>query len=226
MNFSEDFFLNFHAHKQLPAKDEIVIQSLFLKKDLITNKSDKIFFTAGLHPWHADKLSKDLIKKRLEWFIQTKKIIAVGETGLDKLKGPDLNKQLEVFKLHIEIAEKHNLPLIVHSVKSHNEILKLKIDLKSKIPWVIHHFNGSKQLANDFINYGFYLSLSHHINDDKSRISKYLGQLPVDKLFLETDDFDIDIKDLYSIAAIKFNMNIKNLKKQLINNLNNLLNVC
>ena len=226
MIFSEDYFLNFHAHQQLPAEDEIVIQSLFLQDDLITKKSDKIFFTAGLHPWHADRLSEDLTKKRLEQLIQSKSILAVGETGLDMLKGPDLNIQIEIFKLHIEIAEKYNLPLIVHSVKSHNEILKLKIDLKSKIPWVIHHFNGNKQLALDFIYHGFYLSVSHHINNTKSRLSQYLGQLPIEKIFLETDDFNIDIKDLYSTAAVKFNMNTKNLKKQLMNNLNSLLNEC
>lgn len=224
MNFSENVFLNFHAHQQMPAENEIVIQSLFLQNDLITKNSDKIFFTAGLHPWHADQLSESKIIERLETLLQNKSIIAIGETGLDKLKGVDWETQKKVFRAHIEIADKYNLPLIVHSVKAHNEVLKLKIESKSKVPWVIHHFNGSKQMAMDFINHGFYLSLCNHINNSGSKLSGYLGELPVNRIFLETDDFNIDIKDLYSVAAKKFNMNIENFKKQLINNLNSLLN--
>lgn len=224
MNFPEDFFLDFHAHQRKPAEKEIVIQSLFLQNDLITNTSDKIFFTSGLHPWHADQLSIEEVKTRLEQFIHSKSIIAVGEAGLDKLKGPDLDVQIEVFKQHMEIAEKYNLPLIVHSVKTHNEILKLKIESKSKVPWVIHHFNGGKQIATDFIKQGFYLSVSKHINNEKSKINHYLGELPIEKIFLETDDFNIDIKYLYEYAARKFNMSIEDFKKQLINNLKSLLN--
>jgi TatD DNase family protein len=224
MNFPEDFFLDFHAHQRIPAEKEIVIQSLFLQNDLITNISDKIFFTAGLHPWHADQLSTEELKTRLEQFINSKSIIAVGEAGLDKLKGPDLDVQIEVFKQHIEIAEKYSLPLIIHSVKAHNEILKLKIESKSKVPWVIHHFNGGKQIASDFIKQGFYLSVSKHINNEKSRINHYFGELPIEKIFLETDDFNIDIKYLYEYAARKFNMSIEDFKKQLIKNLKSLLN--
>ncbi|MFC2152241.1 TatD family hydrolase [Bacteroidota bacterium] len=224
MNFSEDQYLNFHAHQQEPAEDEVVIQSLFLQENLITKKGDKIFFTAGLHPWHANKLSGSEITDRLESLINTKSIIAIGETGLDKLKGPDLKTQIKIFKAHIEIAEKYKLPIIVHSVKAHNDILKLKIDLKSSVPWVLHHFNGSKQIALDFINHGCYLSVCHHINNPNSKLSNYFGELPIEKIFLETDDFNIDIKDLYLSAAKKFNISVDYLKKQLIKNLKNLLN--
>lgn len=224
MNISENVYLNFHAHRQQPANDEIVIQSLFLQDNLITPKGDKIFFTAGLHPWHADQLSEKEIKDKLVKLIETKSIIAVGEAGLDKLKGPDLKTQENVFKIQIEIAEKYNLPVIVHSVKAHNEILKLKIDLNSKVPWVLHHFNGSKQLALDLIDHGFYLSLSYHIDNSNSRLSKYLGELPVDKIFLETDDFTIDIKHLYKVASEKFDMPDQELRKQFIKNLKKLIN--
>ena len=56
MNLSGDYYLNFHAHQQKPDEDEIVIQSLFLQDNLTTPSSGKIFFTAGLHPWHANHL--------------------------------------------------------------------------------------------------------------------------------------------------------------------------
>jgi TatD DNase family protein len=78
-------------------------------------------------------------------------------------------------------------------------------------------------MAFDLINQGFYLSLSYHITNLKSRLSGYLSDLPIDKLFLETDDFDIDIRDLYKAFSEKCNVSVDNLKEQLLKNLNNLL---
>ena len=224
MNISENLYLNFHAHEEKPVDGGIVIQSLFLQDNLITPESDKIFFTAGLHPWHADRLSELEIEKKLIQLIESESIIAVGEAGLDKLKGPSLELQEKAFKKHMEVAEKYNLPLIIHSVKTHNEILKLKIDQNSRNPWVLHHFNGSKQMAMDLIDHGFYLSLSYHINDNNSRLRHYFSELPIDRIFLETDDFNVDIKEIYAKAASKRNISVEDLKKQMIKNLKALMN--
>ncbi|MGM0409047.1 MAG: TatD family hydrolase [Bacteroidota bacterium] len=219
MNLSGDIYLNFHAHQQEPDEDEIVIQSLFLQDNLTTQSSDKIFFTSGLHPWHADQLDINQIEEKLEKLILAKKIIAIGETGLDKLKGVKWETQFRVLKKHIEISEKYQLPLVIHSVKAHNEILKLKKDTGAKSQWVIHNFTGSKQMAMDFIDHGFYLSICHHIKNENSRINYFFHQLPKDKIFLETDDFDISIKELYQIAAEKLEISVEELKMQLIYNL-------
>jgi len=224
MIFDENLYLNFHAHQQVPAEDEVVIQSKFLQEDLIVSNSDKIFFTAGLHPWHANVLDETEIKSKLDQLVKSKSIIAIGETGIDKLKGPDLDIQTTVFRYHIEIADKYKLPIIIHSVKAHNEIFKLKKETKSKVPWVIHHFNGSKHMAFDFIDHGFYLSLCHHIKSKNSKLSDYFCELPIEKFFLETDDFRIDIKNLYKLAALKMGVSINTLKKQLMLNLKRLLN--
>jgi len=223
MNLSGDYYLNFHAHQQKPDEDEIVIQSLFLQDNLTTPSSGKIFFTAGLHPWHANQLNMSQIENKLREFITEKKIIAIGEAGMDKLKGVQWDTQLQVFKKHIEISEKYKLPLVIHSVKAHNEILKLKKDTNAKSPWVIHNFTGSKQMALDFIDHGFYLSICHHIKNKNSKINQFFHQLPKHRIFLETDDFDISIKELYQVAAAKWSISIEALKLQLISNLQEFL---
>ena len=79
-------------------------------------------------------------------------------------------------------------------------------------------------MALDLINHGFYLSVSHYINNPNSKLSGYLGELPIEKIFLETDDFDVDIKNLYLIAANKFDISVDKLKKQIMLNLKNLWN--
>lgn len=223
MNLPGDYYLNFHAHQQKPDEDEIVIQSLFLQDNITTQSSGKIYFTAGLHPWHADQMNLGQIEKKLEGFISGEKIIAIGETGLDKLKGVNWDTQIRVFKKHIEISEKYKLPLVIHSVKAHNEVIKLKKDTEAKSHWVIHNFTGSKQMALDFIEHGFYLSICHHIKNENSRINQFFQQLPKDKIFLETDDFDISIKELYQVAAKKMMVSIEELKLQLLYNLKEFL---
>lgn len=224
MKIYDNNFLNFHVHQHEAGKEEIVIQSLFLQENRIVEPGDTVFYTAGLHPWHADLLSGTEIEYRLQKLIEEKKIIAVGETGLDKIRGAKWETQLEAFNLQAHIAEKNNLPIIIHSVKSHNEVLKLKINLNSKIPWVIHNFTGSEQIATDLIRHGFYLSLCHHIQNSNSRISEYFNTLPLDKIFLETDDFNVNIKGLYHTAATKFGISIEELKKQIVMNFESLFN--
>lgn len=223
MNLSNDLYINFHAHQQEPGDEEIVIQSLFLQDNFVVPAMDNVFFTAGLHPWHADLLDLNQIEKKLEAFISGKKIIAIGETGLDKIKGVHWEIQQQVFKKHIELSEKYHFPLVIHSVKTHNDVLKLKKDSGAKSNWVIHNFTGSLQMAMDFIDHCCYLSFCHHLKNERSRISQFFYQLPKSKIFLETDDFDISIKELYQNAAKKWMISVDDLKSQLVYNLQEFL---
>ncbi|MCG8409912.1 MAG: TatD family hydrolase [Bacteroidales bacterium] len=226
MNIEQDIYLNFHTHKQKLYDDEIIIHNLFLQdENLITHNGNKIFFSAGLHPWHADLLTKDEIVTKFEMLVNNQVIIAVGEIGIDKLNGPELEIQSKIFEYQAQLAERYELPLIIHSVKAHNEILKFRKTLKPEKPWVIHNFNGSKQMAFNLIENGFYLSLGHCITNPNSRLSSYLNELPLTKIFLETDDYDIDIKYLYLVLAQKIGKSERSLRKQLINNLRNFLYV-
>ena len=93
MNLSGNLFLNFHAHEQRPTPYELIIQSKFLQDYLDPNKPDTILYTSGLHQWHAEQLSSEQIRECLEKRIKLKQIIVIGETGLDKLKSPDLKIQ-------------------------------------------------------------------------------------------------------------------------------------
>jgi len=78
-------------------------------------------------------------------------------------------------------------------------------------------------MALDFIDHGFYLSICHHIKNENSRINQFFHQLPKDRIFLETDDFNISIKEMYQIAAEKMMIRVDELKLQMVNNLQNFL---
>ena len=81
-------------------------------------------FSCGIHPWYSEDSEPQL--KYLYEIATDPRIIAIGETGLDKLKGPSLNVQIPVFKSHIELAEKLKKPLIIHAVKVWEQLYHIR----------------------------------------------------------------------------------------------------
>lgn len=99
-------------------------------------KKENKFLSLGIHPWDLSNNAKeDSIKiekalNKIESIIQNNKIFGIGECGLDKLINIDLEYQKNIFVKQIELSIKYNKPLIIHSVKTHNNIIELKKNLK------------------------------------------------------------------------------------------------
>ena len=144
-------------------------------------------------------------------------LIAIGETGFDKLKGPSIDLQRKAFERHFEIAEELSKPLIIHCVRAWPEILEEKKRLKPSTPWVIHGFKGKKELAQQLCDKGFYLSawVEWAIRPVSSET---LNNIPPDRLFLETDGFDIGIEPVYKVVAGYLEMEVEALKTIVYNN--------
>lgn len=146
-------------------------------------------YSLGIHPWNAGRPDTPRLLAQLQELIKANRplIAAVGECGLDTLKGPDLfTKQLPLFKAQIRIAAQHGLPLIIHCVKAWPLLIKTKQEAEAatgacaqtthsaptatapcpthaaatpNIPaWIIHGFRGKPQLASQLLAQGFTLS--------------------------------------------------------------------
>jgi TatD DNase family protein len=198
-------FINIHSHLK-KNDDEIVILNHRFGFDKIPDFQN--FYSVGIHPWDAS-LNPSLIE--LEDIIKHPNCLAIGECGLDKIKGADLALQQKYFLAQLVIAEKHHKPIIIHCVKSFDEIQVIcKPYLKSN-SILIHGFNKNIELAKQLIQKGFYLSISKHFAQTNK-----LSELPIDKLFFETDDNkEIHIKEIYEIAAEKLNMKMELLKEKI-----------
>ena len=164
------------------------VESFLRVKDIV-NKDEIIFGTIGIHPHEADKnnIDTEFIIKNLDL---NKKIIGVGETGLDfYYDNSDRNKQIESFKLHIEAALIANIPLIIHSRNAEEktfEILNNYKDKKLKI--LMHCFTGSKYFAEKLLNLNAYFSASGIITFKKSiELQNTFKFLPLNKILIETD---------------------------------------
>lgn len=153
--------------------------------------------TWGLHPWRAmeELVVPDLSAK-----------LAIGECGLDGLKGPSLARQEEVFFQQISLSEEVGKPLIIHCVKAFDRLLILRKDLHPKMPWMLHGFRGKPQQLQSLLNAGFYVCFGFLHNEESLRAC------PLDRLLLETDDnTEHSIVQLYKDVARERSLDVPTL---------------
>lgn len=139
------------------------------------------FFSAGIHPWNVnpDSLEQDL--QRLGIMLENPRTVAVGECGMDSLKGPELGIQEHAFVAQALLAEEKGLPMILHVVKQIDSIIRIRKDIRPSHPWLIHGFRGGPQQMRQLLDTGFWLSFGIQAN------SASLAAVPDDRLVLETD---------------------------------------
>lgn len=138
-------------------------------------------YSIGIHPWNTPLATPQLLAA-LEAEAARPEIVAIGEAGLDKLKGGPLDKQIELFEKQVALSEKLAKPLIVHCVRAWAELLEVHRRLRPRQPWIIHGFRGKPQLARQLLANGLYLSVGEKCNPDT------LAVIPPDRLLRETDD--------------------------------------
>mgnify|MGYP000011099964 CR=1 FL=1 len=138
-------------------------------------------YSVGIHPWHADLA--DMFGE-VERLAACPAVVAIGETGLDKRRGPSPDIQIPLFRRHIELAEAVGKPLIVHCVGAWQELLALP---RPRVMTIIHGFRGKPELARQLTAAGFFLSLGARYNPASEQFA----------LFRESDMSDAsDLSDL------------------------------
>ena len=149
-------------------------------------KYENVYAALGYFYTLADEISDEDISL-LDKQLNNDKVVAVGEIGLDYYKGKEnRDKQIELFEKMLKLAEKHELPVIVHSRKAMQDtydILK-----RHKVVGSLHSYQGSAEMGKQFIKLGFCLGVGGtitHSNNKKTR--KMLNNVGIDNIFLETD---------------------------------------
>ncbi|WP_370408070.1 TatD family hydrolase [Tenacibaculum dicentrarchi] len=176
-------------------------------------------FSIGIHPWFIleEKIEDEVlfIKKKL----LHKNCYAIGECGLDKLSEVNYALQIPVFKEHVKLSEEFKKPLIIHCVKAFQDILRLKKELKPTQKWIIHGFNKNSQVTTDFIKNDCFLSFGKALLTS-TKLQEVFLNIPLDKIFLETDDAKIDISTVYEKASNIKKISMKKLQKNIHQNFN------
>lgn len=159
----------------------------------IAKKYKNIWCTTGIHPNYVfdEKRSIDKVYQIIEKNIINKKVIGLGETGLDYFKtNKDSKKQMDFFELHLNLSGKKKLPTIVHTRNADKDTINM---LKSSVKrynsiGLIHCFCSSKELAKVALDNDFYISISGIITyKSSSELRDIIKYIPEDKLLIETD---------------------------------------
>jgi len=178
------------------------------------------YYSLGIHPWYINKYKGKLPLKELFAFAKDLKVLAIGESGLDKLCGVPMSEQIEVFKKHISLSENLNKPLIIHQVKCIDELLLLHKQLKPHSPWVIHGFRGKPAQVQQFVSHGFYLSFGELFNPQSLMLT------PVERMFIETDESLLPIEDILQKVATCKDVDKNELKSQIEKNVQQIFISC
>lgn len=207
-------YINIHTHHLSKENGVFLFNNRFgTSTGSVTKLFTDSFFSIGIHPWDV---GSDISMSDFEKWIQHKNCLAIGECGLDKLKGPDLDIQKTKLIEQLDLALKYNKPVIIHCVKAFDELIDICSPFQSKIPLMIHGFNKSEELAIQLMNQGFCISFNHTIFKKQNFD---FGAIPFSKLFLETDtQTNVSIQEIYELASNRFNVELDNLKDKIYSN--------
>ena len=180
--------------------------------DIHTHRHCEGYYTYGIHPWRLSNLSI------LESLLKENKIVAIGETGLDRLHPATYDLQLEVFEQHILLSEQYQKPLIIHCVKAIPDVLRLHKKHQPSQSWIIHGFNGNADEIRQLTQRGIFFSVGESIFYPNRKITKHISSIPLDYLFLETDTSEKTIQQVYEKASELLNLPLDRLKEQIFAN--------
>lgn len=151
----------------------------------IANKYHNVFGAIGIHPENVNDYNEEDISF-IERNINNSKIIAIGEIGLDYHYGKDnREKQIELFEKQLRIAEKYNMPVVIHSRDASFDTINIL--KKYKLKGVIHCFSGSKEIASEYIKMGYYLGVTGVVTFNNAKIINVIKEIGLDYFILETD---------------------------------------
>lgn len=189
--------LDIHSHRPAPYPEGVV--SL---RNLDIPLLEGQLYSAGIHPWDSAPDSSVDSLSRLELIAADRRVVMIGECGVDPAKGGPMFRQLQLLKAQIDISERLKKPLILHCVKSADVILGLKRDLNPSQPWIIHGFRGKPQLARQLTDKGIFLSFGEKFNPDS------ILAMPDNMILAETDESILSISEIIAALSLAANRDL------------------
>lgn len=156
----------------------------------LTEKSDRIYGSIGIHPHEAEAHQDVTVEELVKWS-QHPRIIGIGESGLDYYyDNSPRDLQRNGFSVHIEAARETGLPLIVHTRDADDDMIEMIQSAYNKGAYkgLLHCFSSTQRMADAALEIGFYISLSGIITFKKAdELREVVKTIPMDRLLVETD---------------------------------------
>ncbi len=170
------------------------------------------YYSVGIHPWDADRVALDDGFLRL-----AAEAHAIGECGLDKPCGVNIDKQEEVFREQAALANDMHKPVIVHCVRAYGQLAQTSRFFGRHTPWIIHSCYASREWIEANTARPFFFSVSPAVLSHK-RAAEVLQAIPLDRLFLETDESPVPIFNVYERTAALLQISVADLQRRIAEN--------
>lgn len=185
------------------------------RRELVEGQN--VFYSVGVHPMKLNELGESVFVG-IEDTVRIKKVIAIGECGLDRRSPICMKTQEEILEVQVRLAEELCKPLIIHCVKAYSELIAIRGKTKSTVPWIIHGFNNNEQILQQLLGHGFHVSVGAALLNARSNAFHLIRQVPADRLFLENDDKEIEISVIYRAASGVLGLDVEELKRMMLEN--------
>jgi TatD DNase family protein len=154
----------------------------------LSEKYDVIYTALGIHPHDAKEYSDNIMLK-IEEMLKIKKVLAIGEIGLDyHYDFSPVEAQKTVFREFLKLAKRHSLPVIIHNRESDKDMMDiLESEYDANLKGQFHCFSGDLDLAKRILDFNFYISFTGSVTFNKNKSDEILRNVPFDRLLLETD---------------------------------------
>lgn len=176
---------DFHTHRlDTPPGAGIVClpQEVLLSPETFKPQEGGLY-AVGIHPWWTAQPDFDLEHhlQALEEWLQMPEIVQLGECGIDRMRGADIETQQRIFEAQIALSERYKKPMTIHCVRAFDVLLAIRKRLRPTQQWTVHGFRGNPTLAKQLLEAGFNLSFGPKRNEESYRIT------PPDRRYEESD---------------------------------------
>ena len=205
----KDYLIDTHAHIDMEISEEVSLDDIIqemnghgVKKAIIpsveiatqdkvaelANANENIFGMVGLFPSEAKTYTPEFEEKMENLAKSSKKIVAVGEIGLDYYWDKSfVDEQKEVFVKQIKMAQRLDLPIVVHDREAHKDCFDILKEHNAE-QVLFHCFSGSVEFMRECVKQGWYIALGGVVTFKNAvKMKDVAREVPLDKLVLETD---------------------------------------
>ena len=198
-------FIDFHTHNLTGEVHPCTIASYSLPKIGRCPKGQ--YYSVGLHPWDTERLDAyRVVDQALEQYLKSDYCLALGEVGLDRLRGASLPVQEELLAVQLQIAEKLQKSVVVHCVRAWSELLSVFRKQTFTYQKAIHGYRGGIPVLERLIEEEWYISVGFYTPPE------LITHIPLNQLLLESDDTNLPITTLYEQTALLLNLSADELQ--------------
>ena len=155
----------------------------------LSKKYDFFYSALGIHPENANEFKEDTIEEIKQYIKENKKIVAIGEIGLDYHwnENPEKEIQKDVFRKQMDLARELGLPVVIHDREAHEDTLNIMKEFPN-VKGVVHCFSGSVEFAKECIKLGYYIGFTGVVTfKNAKKVVSVAKEVPLDRILVETD---------------------------------------